>query len=110
MLVDRRSAHRDRAKVALFARDKDAFERHALGMREWFQKTRNPSLLQQCVLLQKAAESQAARSTRALDDASVPFETDQARLINLDDMSMFETESLSQPAPANDQAGASHAG
>jgi hypothetical protein len=102
-------AHRDRAKVALFARDLAAFEHHAREMRQWFQKTRNPSLLQQCVLLQKAAESQAARSTRALDEATVSFETDPARLLDLDDMSSFQTESLSQPPPANDQADTPHA-
>ncbi|HEX6239800.1 MAG TPA: hypothetical protein VFZ61_02855, partial [Polyangiales bacterium] len=97
-------AHRDRAKVALFAQDREVFERHAQAMQAWFQKTRNPSLLQQCVLLRKAAESQAARSTRALDDATVAFETDQARLVNLDAVSSFETESLSQPPAANDQS------
>jgi hypothetical protein len=99
------AAHRDRAKVALFANDLAAFEHHAQAMTEYFHATKNPSLIQQCDLLHAAAQAQAktGASPRALDDAAIAFETAQARLCTLDDMDTFETEAgSSMPPAAND--------
>jgi tetratricopeptide (TPR) repeat protein len=98
------AAHRDRAKVALFANDLVAFEHHAHAMTEYFHATKNPSLIQQCDLLHTAAQAQARTGTspRALDDAAIAFETAQARLCTLDDMDTFETEAGSMPPAAND--------
>jgi Protein kinase domain/AAA ATPase domain len=42
------SLHRDRAYVALIARDGTAFERHVGAMARWFRGTKNPALIQQC--------------------------------------------------------------
>jgi hypothetical protein len=42
------SLHRDRAQVALIARDATAFERHLSAMARWFRATKNPALIQQC--------------------------------------------------------------
>jgi tetratricopeptide (TPR) repeat protein len=93
-------AHRDRAKVALFAHDRAAFDKHAQAMQQHFQATRNPALIQQCELLQSAALSVAV-GTQALDDAAIAFETDQARLVS-QTLSGFETEASDEPA--NDRA------
>jgi tetratricopeptide (TPR) repeat protein len=90
-------AHRDRAKVALFAQDRSAFDEHARAMQESFQSTRNPALIQQCEMLQSAAAMRAA-DPRALDDAAVAFETEQARLVSAETMSGFETEVSTEAA------------
>ncbi|MDB4991272.1 MAG: transcriptional regulator, LuxR family, partial [Myxococcaceae bacterium] len=42
------SLHRDRARVALIARDRLGFDRHLAAMSELFRATRNPCLIQQC--------------------------------------------------------------
>jgi hypothetical protein len=42
------SLHRDRAQVALIARDAAAFEQHLSAMAYWFRGTKNPALIQQC--------------------------------------------------------------
>jgi tetratricopeptide (TPR) repeat protein len=97
-------AHRDRAKVALFADDQPAFERHARAMTDHFHATKTPSLIQQCDLLHAAAKAKAGNA-RALDDTAIAFETAQARLCTLDDMDTFETEAGSVPPLANEQVG-----
>jgi tetratricopeptide (TPR) repeat protein len=101
------AAHRDRAKVALFANDLAAFDHHAQAMTEYFHATKNPSLIQQCELLQAAAQAQtrSGANPRALDDAAIAFETAQARLCTLDDMDTFETEAGDSLPPAAGEAG-----
>jgi len=42
------SLERDRAHVALLARDQDAFERSFAAMQAWFRATQTPGLIQQC--------------------------------------------------------------
>jgi tetratricopeptide (TPR) repeat protein len=42
------SLHRDRAHVAMIARDAPAFEQHLAAMALWFRATKNPALIQQC--------------------------------------------------------------
>jgi tetratricopeptide (TPR) repeat protein len=97
--------HRDRAKVALVARDQAAFEQHAQAMATLFAQTKNPALIQQCDQLQAAAKAQArgARSTRALDETALAFESSQTNMCTVDDMDRFETEALPSSPPANDQ-------
>jgi tetratricopeptide (TPR) repeat protein len=95
-------AHRDRAKVALFALDRADFDKHARAMEEHFKATRNPALIQQCELLQSAAALTAA-GTQALDDAAIAFESHQARLSSAEANGGFETE-LSV-ATVNERAG-----
>jgi tetratricopeptide (TPR) repeat protein len=47
------SLHRDRAYVALIARDAAAFDQHAAAMARLFRGTKNPALFQQCERLAK---------------------------------------------------------
>jgi hypothetical protein len=99
------SAHRDRAKVALFTRDKPCFDAHARAMTELFQSTRNPALIQQCELLYAMAQVQQRGAPKggALDEVAMAFETHQAGLSTASDMDRFETEALPDLSPANDQ-------
>jgi hypothetical protein len=101
------AAHRDRAKVALFAQDMAGFEQHSQAMTECFQATKNPALIQQCELLQAAAQGriQDGDHARALDDAAISFDSVHPRPSTDDDMDAFETQDGSVPPAAPDQAG-----
>jgi serine/threonine protein kinase len=55
------SLERERAHVALLARDHGAFERSFAAMQTWFRTTQTPCLIQQCDLMLARAE----RPTRA---------------------------------------------
>ncbi len=84
------SAHRDLARVALAARDMQAFQTHARAMSSCFRATQNPLLIQQCELLQAEADAQLkpvralaparAFSDNELDELSTAIETDQQRI------------------------------
>jgi tetratricopeptide (TPR) repeat protein len=95
------TAHRERAKLALFMRDHAAFELHARAMAEHYGATRAPVLIQQCERLRAAAQAQTAGapSPFALDENALAFETSQARMLTQDDMAHFETEGLASVPP-----------
>jgi tetratricopeptide (TPR) repeat protein len=88
------SAHRDRAKVALFAGDRASFEKHASAMGEFFKATRNASLIQQAEQFRKVTIN--TRGVHALDDAAIAFETAQSRMVSQDALDAMQTEATEQ--------------
>jgi hypothetical protein len=99
-------AHRDRAKVALVANDHTAFKLHAQLMNALLQRTKNPTLIQQCDQLTKVAHalSLGSQAMPPLDETAIAFETAQSQLCTADDMEGFTTEDLPSSSSANDNA------
>jgi hypothetical protein len=64
------SAHRDRARIALWASDHDAFTSHLRAMSVQFQATRNPWLIRQCDQL--LGEQRGEARPAATDDGDEP--------------------------------------
>ncbi len=80
------SVHRDLARVALAARDRQAFEAHARAMGSCFRATQNTLLIQQCELLQAEAEDRPVRPaglSQELDELSTAVELEPARVAAL---------------------------
>jgi RecA/RadA recombinase len=59
------SLERDRAHVALLARDEEAFERSFAAMQAWFRATQTPCLIQQCDLMLARAVRAGVRAAQA---------------------------------------------
>ncbi|MDB4987592.1 MAG: hypothetical protein JWN04_2770, partial [Myxococcaceae bacterium] len=106
------SLERDRARVAIVAKDDYAFEHSLAEMKRWFNATRNPWLLQQCDALVASAERTGLRAaqfqpgplTHVVDDldgsTGVDLEETQAAKHNAVRASLPAAESLpSEPPP-----------
>lgn len=91
------SLHRDRANVALIARDESAFDLHARAMARLFRATKNPALIQQCERLANEGlkigfGSPWATTTQLLDPMFARAPDNQPASVDDEDNTAFVSE------------------
>jgi len=74
-------AHRDRAQVAIRARDRQAFDEHFAKMTEYFRATESPALIQQCDALLSEAIRGGMRPTRVYQQMPIADELERGETV-----------------------------
>lgn len=76
------ATHRDRARIALFAKDAEAFEEHYAAMEVYYRTTRNPCLIAQCEALVARAIRRGVRADLRTSRPSLPQSDAQAEVLD----------------------------